>query len=73
MLRRNRVASLQAPQEGGGVEPTADAQKERAAPAPQRKLAAAGGTVNIGFVGSYSGPNVAPSAFTLNGTQCTSA
>jgi hypothetical protein len=29
-----------------------------------------GGTVNTGFVGSYSGPNILPSAFTLNGVQC---
>jgi Cellulose binding domain/Fibronectin type III domain len=36
------------------------------------KLAAAGGTTNIGFVGDYNGPNLLPSAFTLNGTICTS-
>ncbi|MEJ3745918.1 cellulose binding domain-containing protein [Actinomycetes bacterium KLBMP 9797] len=35
------------------------------------KLAAGGGTVNVGFVGAYSGPNVTPSAFRLNGTVCT--
>jgi hypothetical protein len=34
-------------------------------------LAAGGGTTNIGFVGAYSGPNILPSAFTLNGTVCT--
>ncbi|GGL00260.1 cellulose binding domain-containing protein [Mangrovihabitans endophyticus] len=28
-------------------------------------------TVTVGFVGSYSGPNVLPAAFTLNGTVCT--
>jgi hypothetical protein len=27
-------------------------------------------TVNAGFVGSYSGPNILPTAFTLNGTVC---
>ncbi|GAA0392720.1 alpha-L-arabinofuranosidase [Acrocarpospora corrugata] len=32
---------------------------------------AAGASTNIGFVGSYSGPNVLPSVFTLNGTVCT--
>ncbi|GAA1007152.1 alpha-L-arabinofuranosidase [Acrocarpospora pleiomorpha] len=32
---------------------------------------ATGATTNIGFVGSYSGPNVLPSVFTLNGTICT--
>lgn len=36
------------------------------------KLAAGGGATNVGFVGSYSGPNVLPSAFTLNGTLCAS-
>jgi cellulase/cellobiase CelA1 len=38
-----------------------------------RTLAAGGGTTNIGFVGAYTGPNVPPSAFTLNGTLCTSS
>jgi Cellulose binding domain/Fibronectin type III domain len=33
-------------------------------------LAAKGGTTNIGFVGAYSGPNVLPGVFTLNGTVC---
>lgn len=35
------------------------------------KLAAGGGTVNVGFVAGYSGPNILPVAFTLNGTICT--
>lgn len=35
-----------------------------------RELAADGGTANIGFVGEYSGPNILPSAFRLNGTLC---
>ncbi|MFC4014765.1 cellulose binding domain-containing protein [Nonomuraea purpurea] len=30
-----------------------------------------GATATIGFVGNYSGPNVLPSVFTLNGTVCT--
>ena len=34
-------------------------------------LAAGGGTANVGFVGAYSGPNVLPGVFTLNGTVCT--
>ncbi|MEV6344830.1 cellulose binding domain-containing protein [Actinoplanes sp. NPDC051851] len=34
---------------------------------------AAGASANVGFVGSYSGPNVLPSVFTLNGTVCTTA
>ncbi|WP_328475909.1 cellulose binding domain-containing protein [Actinoplanes sp. NBC_00393] len=33
---------------------------------------AAGGTTAVGFVGNYSGPNVPPAVFTLNGTVCTS-
>ena len=34
---------------------------------------AAGGTATIGFVGSYSGPNVLPGTFTLNGTVCSTS
>ncbi|TDO42160.1 cellulose binding domain-containing protein [Paractinoplanes brasiliensis] len=34
---------------------------------------AAGATVNVGFVGSYSGPNVLPEVFDLNGHVCTSS
>ncbi|WP_436534745.1 cellulose binding domain-containing protein [Actinoplanes sp. HUAS TT8] len=34
---------------------------------------AAGASTNVGFVGAYSGPNVLPEVFTLNGTVCTSA
>ncbi|GAA3613009.1 cellulose binding domain-containing protein [Nonomuraea rosea] len=30
-----------------------------------------GGSATIGFVGNYSGPNVLPAVFTLNGTVCT--
>ncbi|MFD0820598.1 cellulose binding domain-containing protein [Micromonospora zhanjiangensis] len=32
---------------------------------------AGGGSTNIGFVGAYSGPNVLPGVFTLNGVVCT--
>jgi Cellulose binding domain/Fibronectin type III domain len=32
-----------------------------------------GATANIGFVGAYTGPNVLPSAFTLNGTLCSTS
>ncbi|MEV1004283.1 cellulose binding domain-containing protein [Nonomuraea sp. NPDC050202] len=32
---------------------------------------ATGATTTVGFVGNYSGPNVLPSVFTLNGTVCT--
>ena len=34
---------------------------------------AEGGTTTVGFVGAYSGPNVFPTVFTLNGTVCTTA
>ncbi|MBO3745851.1 cellulose binding domain-containing protein [Streptosporangiaceae bacterium NEAU-GS5] len=34
------------------------------------KLAANGGTANIGFVAGYNGPNILPGVFTLNGTVC---
>jgi cellulase/cellobiase CelA1 len=33
-------------------------------------LAAGGGQTNVGFVGNYSGPNILPVMFTLNGTVC---
>jgi hypothetical protein len=33
---------------------------------------AGGGSANVGFVGNYSGPNILPAVFTLNGTVCTS-
>ncbi|MEU7476825.1 cellulose binding domain-containing protein [Lentzea sp. NPDC042327] len=32
-----------------------------------------GATVSTGFVGAYTGPNVLPTAFTLNGTLCRTA
>ncbi len=35
-------------------------------------LAPGGGTTNVGFVAGYTGPNVPPAVFTLNGTVCTS-
>jgi cellulase/cellobiase CelA1 len=34
---------------------------------------AAGGSVSIGFVGAYSGPNILPPVFALNGAVCTTA
>jgi hypothetical protein len=30
----------------------------------------AGGSASVGFVASYTGPNVLPGVFTLNGTLC---
>jgi len=34
---------------------------------------APGATVNVGYVGSYAGPNLLPGLFTLNGELCTTA
>lgn len=39
--------------------------------APYNGRLATGGTVDLGFNGSYSGSNPAPTAFALNGTPCT--
>jgi hypothetical protein len=36
-------------------------------------IAAGGGSAGAGFVGAYSGPNVPPGVFRLNGTVCTTA
>jgi hypothetical protein len=36
----------------------------------QNTTLGAGGTTSVGFVGAYSGPNVAPGVFALNGTVC---
>ncbi|UBU12891.1 cellulose binding domain-containing protein [Nonomuraea gerenzanensis] len=38
---------------------------------PANPSLATGATTTIGYVGNYSGPNVLPSVFTLNGTVCT--
>ncbi|RGA06648.1 alpha-L-arabinofuranosidase [Microbispora triticiradicis] len=38
---------------------------------PDNRRLASGAATSIGFVGAYSGPNVLPTAFTLNGTVCT--
>lgn len=37
------------------------------------RVIAAGGTVQFGFNGSFSSANTAPTAFTLNGTSCTTS
>lgn len=44
----------------------------RVTPTDDNRQIAAGGSVSAGFVGAYSGPNVLPTAFTLNGILCTS-
>jgi hypothetical protein len=41
--------------------------------ADNRTLAAGGGSTSLGFVAGYSGPNVLPAVFTLNGTVCHTA
>ncbi|MFE7521899.1 cellulase family glycosylhydrolase [Streptomyces halstedii] len=40
-------------------------------PASYTSTIAAGGSVTVGFTGSLSGGNTAPTAFTLNGASCT--
>ncbi|MFD6683000.1 cellulose binding domain-containing protein [Micromonospora parva] len=42
----------------------------RVTPTDDNRQIAVGATVSAGFVGAYSGPNVLPTAFTLNGTVC---
>ncbi|MEU6727260.1 cellulose binding domain-containing protein [Nonomuraea wenchangensis] len=37
---------------------------------PANPTLATGATVTVGYVGNYSGPNVLPAVFTLNGTVC---
>ncbi|MEU8327437.1 cellulose binding domain-containing protein [Micromonospora sp. NPDC048839] len=43
----------------------------RVTPTDDNRQIAAGGSVSAGFVGAYGGPNVLPTAFTLNGAVCT--
>lgn len=45
--------------------------KVTASNADFNKVIAPGASVNVGFVGSYQGPNVLPALFTLNGKICT--
>ncbi|MGC4847572.1 cellulose binding domain-containing protein [Micromonospora sp. DT15] len=45
----------------------------RVTPTTDNRQIAAGGTVSAGFVGAYGGPNVLPTAFTLNGTICSTS
>ncbi|MEV1076375.1 cellulose binding domain-containing protein [Micromonospora parva] len=42
----------------------------RVTPTDDNRQIAVGATVSAGFVGAYSGPNVLPTAFTLNGSVC---
>ncbi|MBQ0905544.1 cellulose binding domain-containing protein [Micromonospora sp. U21] len=44
----------------------------RVTPTDDNRQIAAGDSVSAGFVGAYSGPNVLPTAFSLNGILCTS-
>ena len=47
-------------------------QSARAVRVTSDAALAPGATTTVGFVASYSGPNVLPAAFTLNGTVCAS-
>jgi hypothetical protein len=50
---------------------TADGVRVAATNLDWNAAIAPGATVNIGYVGSYTGPNVLPGVFTLNGAVCT--
>jgi hypothetical protein len=45
----------------------------RVTPADFNTTLASGASTNIGFVGNYGGPNVLPTAFSLNGTVCSAS
>lgn len=45
----------------------------RVTPADFNVTIPAGGATSVGFVGSYNGPNILPTAFTLNGVVCSAA
>ncbi|MFG1945783.1 cellulose binding domain-containing protein [Nonomuraea sp. NPDC048826] len=49
---------------------TEDGRDVKAVSEPGNGALATGATTTIGFVGNYSGPNVLPSVFTLNGRVC---
>jgi cellulose binding protein with CBM2 domain/fibronectin type III domain protein len=49
---------------------TQTARDVRVTSTEQNAALAVGGTTSAGFVGSYSGPNVLPAVFALNGTVC---
>jgi Cellulose binding domain/Fibronectin type III domain len=49
---------------------TQTARDVRVTSTEQNAAVAVGGTTNAGFVGSYSGPNVLPGVFSLNGDVC---
>ncbi|WP_336214559.1 cellulose binding domain-containing protein [Nonomuraea sp. LPB2021202275-12-8] len=50
---------------------TEEEQHVKAVNEPGNGSLATGASTTIGFVGNYSGPNVLPSVFALNGTVCT--
>ncbi|MGW0485517.1 cellulose binding domain-containing protein [Nonomuraea sp. NPDC003214] len=49
---------------------TQDGRAVKAVSEPGNRALATGASATIGFVGNYSGPNVLPSVFRLNGTVC---
>jgi Cellulose binding domain len=53
--------------------PTQTGQAVRAADGGWNRVISPGGTAAFGFQASYSGSNANPTAFTLNGTACTTA
>lgn len=55
---------------GWNADWTQDGRNVKATVLPTGGSIAAGATTSIGFTASYSGPNILPAVFTLNGTIC---
>ncbi len=53
-----------------GATPTQSGAQVSAVNAPYTATIPAGGSVGIGFNGSWTGTNAVPTAFTLNGASC---
>ncbi|MFC4536020.1 cellulose binding domain-containing protein [Sphaerisporangium dianthi] len=58
---------------GWGAVWTQDGSDVKVVNEPSNGSLATGATATVGFVGNYSGPNVLPAVFTLNGTVCTTS
>ncbi|WP_219460832.1 cellulose binding domain-containing protein [Nonomuraea rhizosphaerae] len=56
---------------GWSADWTQTGQSVKAVSSPGSGSLPTGASTTIGFVGNYSGPNVLPTVFTLNGTVCT--
>ncbi|GGL09686.1 alpha-L-arabinofuranosidase [Sphaerisporangium melleum] len=56
---------------GWGATWTENGSKVKVVNDPASPTLATGATATVGYVGNYSGPNVLPAVFTLNGITCT--